>query len=153
MADDEVGERPPDGGRGGRRGGDATGGAGGGRGADGGRRDLGTYGERLVVRYLRERGMVVLDRNWRCDQGEVDIVALDGDCVVMCEVKTRRGTGFGEPVEAVVPRKVARLRRLTGSWLEAHPEHTGRPVRIDVVGVLARGRGPVEVRHVRGVGS
>ena len=161
MADDETGERPPDGGRDdargdelvGARGEDPVGGAGGGRRPDRGTRGLGTYGERLAVRYLRELGMDVVDRNWRCEQGEVDIVALDGGCVVMCEVKTRRGTGYGDPVEAVVPRKVARLRRLTGAWLAAHPEHSGRPVRIDVVGVLARASGPVEVRHVRGVGS
>ena len=56
--------------------------------------------------------MVVLDRNWRCAHGEIDIVARDGDCLVVCEVKTRRATAFGEPVEAVTRRKAARLRRL-----------------------------------------
>lgn len=169
MADDEAGERVRDVGRDVRRdvgrgvgrgdgrgdggGDDAHGGRGTVRRVEGGTRALGTYGERLAARHLRERGMEVVDRNWRCDQGEVDIVALDDGCVVMCEVKTRRGVGYGEPVEAVVPRKVARLRRLTGAWLAAHPEHRGRPVRIDVVGVLVRVSGPVEVRHLRGVGS
>src|SRR5690348_6271287 len=57
---------------------------------------LGRYGEALAVRYLREQGMEVVDRNWRCEIGEVDIVARDGDCLVICEVKTRRSSGFGE---------------------------------------------------------
>lgn len=116
-------------------------------------RTVGEYGERLARRYLEDRGHVVVDHNWRCELGEIDLVALDGDCVVVCEVKTRRGTGFGDPVEAVLPRKVARLRRLTGAWIEAHPEHAGRPLRIDVIGVLTPPSGPVEVRHIRGVGA
>ena len=64
--------------------------------------------------------MQVLDRNWRCEHGEIDLVALDGDCLVVCEVKTRRSTAFGEPVEAVTWRKAARLRRLAAAWLAAH---------------------------------
>ena len=71
-------------------------------------RTLGRYGEDLAARYLGERGMQVLDRNWRCEHGEIDLVALDGDCLVVCEVKTRRSTAFGEPVEAVTWRKAAR---------------------------------------------
>ncbi len=113
---------------------------------------LGRYGEELAARYLRERGMTLLARNWRCEHGEIDIVARDGPCLVVCEVKTRRGTAFGEPVEAVTVRKALRLRRLAWAYLREHGPHQG-PVRIDVVGVLCRrGRRPV-VRHVVGVGS
>ena len=64
-------------------------------------RGLGSYGERMAVRYLTDRGLEVLDRNWRCDLGEIDIVARDGGCLVVCEVKTRRSTTFGQPIEAV----------------------------------------------------
>lgn len=117
-----------------------------------GPRALGEYGERLACRYLEEHGYVVVERNWRCRLGEIDIVALERDELVVVEVKTRRGRGYGDPLEAVVPRKVARLRRLTGAWVEAHPEHRGRSVRIDVIGVLRAGGDRVEVRHVRGVG-
>jgi putative endonuclease len=112
---------------------------------------LGRYGEDLAARYLADRGMEVLDRNWRCEHGEIDLVALDGDCLVVCEVKTRRSTVFGEPVEAVTWRKAARLRRLASAWLA---DHDLRPagVRIDVVGILRPDAGPAALRHVRGLG-
>ena len=77
------------------------------------------------MRYLREQGMEVLDRNWRCEIGEVDIVARDGDCLVICEVKTRRTLGFGEPVEAVTFAKAMRLRQLAAAYLAGHTA-TGR---------------------------
>ena len=113
---------------------------------------LGRYGETLAARYLEDRGLAVVERNWRCEHGEIDIVALDGDVLVVCEVKTRRGTAFGDPVEAVTVGKALRLRRLAASYLSAHGGHRG-PVRVDVVGILCRpGRAP-EVRHVVGVGS
>jgi putative endonuclease len=117
-----------------------------------GRAALGRYGEDLAARYLRDRGMEVVERNWRCEHGEVDIVARDSGCLVICEVKTRRGTGFGDPVEAVTVAKALRLRRLAAAYLRAHGGHPG-PVRVDVVGVLCRRGLPPEVRHVVGVGS
>ena len=106
------------------------------------------------MRYLRERGMEVLERNWRCEHGEVDVVARDGDCLVICEVKTRRGAGFGEPVEAVTFAKAKRLRRLAAAYLAGHAEG-GRAaqVRVDVVGILCLPGRPAVVRHVVGVGS
>ena len=72
---------------------------------DGVAKAVGAYGERLAARYLLEAGMQVLDRNWRCDQGEVDIVAMDDRCLVVVEVKTRRSLAFGPPVEAVTPSR------------------------------------------------
>lgn len=113
---------------------------------------LGQYGERLATRYLRERGMEIVERNWRCAEGEIDVVARDGTCLVICEVKTRGGLGVGDPVEAVTHDKVRRLRRLAAAYLRAHPAPVPE-VRIDVIGVLAeRGRTPV-VRHVVAVQS
>ena len=94
---------------------------------------LGRYGEDVAARHLAEQGIVVLERNWRCDAGEIDIVGRDGQVLVICEVKTRSGLGYGTPLEAVTPRKVARLRRLAARWLaerEVHPS----AVRFDVVG-------------------
>ena len=111
---------------------------------------LGQYGERVAVRHLVEAGLSILDRNWRCELGEIDIVARDGDTLVVCEVKTRSGLGFGSPLEGVTPRKAARLRRLAGRWLEESPVHPS-DVRIDLVGVLRPRRGPAQVEHVRGV--
>ena len=118
-------------------------------------RGLGTYGERMAERYLTDRGLDVLDRNWRCDLGEIDIVARDGGYLVVCEVKTRRSTTFGQPIEAVDHRKLARLRRLAAAWL-AERRAAGSPVpgvagiRVDVVGVLRPRRGPCRIEHVVG---
>ena len=111
------------------------------------RAELGLHGERIAAAYLTDRGLQVLDRNWRCRDGELDIVAREGGALVFCEVKTRRAVGFGHPVEAVTPAKRRRLRLLAQRWLEAHSEHA-RDLRFDVVGVLVRGRGPAVVTHL-----
>lgn len=122
-------------------------------------RALGDYGERLACRYLRDRGLRVLERNWRCVRGEIDIVAQDGDCLVVCEVKTRRSGHYGAPFEAVTRRKLCRLRRLAALWLAADGvagEGAPRPalrgdVRIDVVSILCVPGRPPRVEHLRGV--
>ena len=108
---------------------------------------LGAHGEQLAVDFLTDEGLRVLDRNWRCRDGELDIVARDGDALVFCEVKTRRGTGFGHPVEAVGRVKQRRLRTLAQRWLAAHDEHAPQ-LRFDVVGVLVRSEGPALVTHL-----
>jgi putative endonuclease len=110
---------------------------------------VGSYGERVAVAYLIDQGMVLLDRNWRCPDGEIDAVLRDGDTLVIAEVKTRRGDRFGSPAEALVPAKVARLRRLAVRWLAQSRIHP-REVRFDVVSVLPRPRGAAEVEHLRG---
>jgi putative endonuclease len=114
------------------------------------RSTLGAYGEALATRYLRETGMTVLDRNWRCELGEIDLVLREGSALVVCEVKTRSSLAFGAPIEAVTRQKAARLRRLAARWLAEHDLHPPE-VRIDLVGVLVPSRGPVEVEHVRAV--
>jgi putative endonuclease len=113
---------------------------------------LGAHGERIAAAFLRDAGLRVLDRNWRCREGELDIVARDRDALVFCEVKTRRGTGFGHPVEAVTPAKQRRLRLLAQRWLAAHDEHAP-DLRFDVVGVLVAPTGPARVVHLRGAFS
>jgi putative endonuclease len=111
--------------------------------------ELGRHGERIAVAYLARAGLLLLDRNWRCRDGELDIVAREGAALVFCEVKTRRGTGFGHPVEAVTGAKQRRLRTLAQRWLAAHDEHAP-DLRFDVVGVLVRPSRPALVRHLRG---
>jgi putative endonuclease len=111
---------------------------------------VGRYGEDVAARHLVDAGMEVLARNWRCDLGEVDVVARDGDTLVICEVKTRCGLDYGTPLEAVTVRKMARLRRLAARWLAESGQHPPQ-VRIDVVSVLLRGRGAALVEHLRGV--
>jgi putative endonuclease len=117
----------------------------------GARQALGRYGERLAARHLVEQGMVLLDRNWRCDVGEIDLVLRDGRVLVVCEVKTRTSTAFGHPLEAVTEAKADRLRDLSVRWVA---EHAVRPdgVRIDLVGVLMQPRGRPVLEHVRGIG-
>jgi putative endonuclease len=109
---------------------------------------VGAYGERVAEAHLRGQGMVILDRNWRCPAGELDIVAREGDVLVFCEVKTRRGVGFGHPVEAVTGVKQRRLRTLAHRWLAAHDEHAPE-LRFDVVGILVRPDRPAVVTHLR----
>lgn len=112
---------------------------------------LGGYGEARAALHLSKQGMEVLDRNWRCDIGELDLVLRDGDVLVFCEVKTRTSDAFGSPLEGVSPTKLARMRRLAARWMEARGLRVPE-VRFDLVGV--RLTGPVEQRivHVRGVG-
>jgi putative endonuclease len=113
---------------------------------------VGLYGEKLAGRYLQAQGFTVLDRRWRCPHGEIDLVAVDGDCLVVCEVKTRRSVTAGSPEQAVTAAKLARLRRLTASWLSAQPMSWPR-IRIDVVAVLLPRSGPAHIEHLRGVGG
>lgn len=115
------------------------------------RQALGAYGEELAARHLSERGLVVLDRNWRCPQGEIDLVLRDGDTLVVCEVKTRSGVGYGTPHEAVTPAKLQRLRVLGARWLADHGL-TVREVRIDLVAVVRPPRGACVLEHVPGLG-
>lgn len=109
---------------------------------------VGRFGEQVAARHLQDAGLRILDRNWRCADGEIDIVAADGDTLVFCEVKTRSGLAFGDPAEAVVAAKAARLRRLALRWLAEHGLGW-RELRFDVVTVLRRADELI-VRHLRG---
>ncbi|HYN93697.1 MAG TPA: YraN family protein [Pilimelia sp.] len=110
---------------------------------------VGAHGEGLAARHLTEAGMVILDRNWRGPQGEIDIVARDGPAVVFIEVKTRRGAGYGTPADAIGAAKVRRLRRLAAQWL-ATTGVRAADVRFDVVSVRADPGGTARVEHLRG---
>jgi len=110
---------------------------------------LGRWGEDLAAQHLTAAGLEVLERNWRCREGELDVVARESDgTVVFVEVKTRSSAAFGEPSEAVSRAKAARIRTLACRWLLQHPSG-GVPLRFDVISVLRRtGAAPV-VRHLR----
>lgn len=111
---------------------------------------LGRRGEEIAARYLETQGLVVLDRNWRCSQGEIDLVALDGSELVFVEVKTRSSVAFGHPLEAITTTKLARLRRLASAWCAAHPGNHDL-IRIDAVGVIAPLGGTVDIEHLERV--
>ena len=114
------------------------------------RQAIGAYGEGRAARHLTDLGMTVLERNWRCDEGEIDIVLRDGATLVVCEVKTRTSLVAGTPHEAITDEKLARLKRLGERWaLErgVHPDG----IRIDLVAVLVPRRGAPSVEHVTGL--
>lgn len=113
-------------------------------------RAIGDHGEDLACAHLVTLGWQVLDRNWRCAAGELDVVAREGPLIVFCEVKTRRSVRYGAPVEAVGHDKARRLRRLAWAWLAAH-DVSGSDFRIDVMGVLCAPGHTPELTHLQGV--
>jgi putative endonuclease len=112
---------------------------------------LGRRGEQAAAEYLARAGFQILDRNYRCAQGELDIVAAERRILVACEVKTRSGLGYGTPAEAVTLRKLIRLRHLAVHWVQAHGLAFDS-LRVDVLGVLRTAGGEFEIDHLRGVG-
>ena len=122
--------------------------------ADGGARPhnqtLGARGEAIAAAYLEGLGCRVLDRNWRNRYGELDLVVSDHGVVVAVEVKTRSGTGYGSPLEAITALKASRLRRLLFDWVRGHAA-SGSGLRVDAVGItLGSGQSP-SIDHLRGI--
>lgn len=107
------------------------------------RHTLGQVGERVAVNHLHRLGYRILDRNWRCPSGEVDIVAHDGEAYVFVEVKARRTRAFGAPEEAVTPRKLQRLQAVAHAWLAEHLGDRPASWRIEVVAVELDQKGHV----------
>jgi putative endonuclease len=101
-----------------------------------GRRVLGAHGEAAVAAWYEAQGYEVIARNWRCREGELDLVVRNGRVFVFCEVKTRTSDAFGIPAEAVTRSKQARLRRLAARWLEDDAPVRPREIRFDVAAVL-----------------
>ncbi|MDO5068324.1 MAG: YraN family protein [Propionibacteriaceae bacterium] len=113
---------------------------------------LGRRGEDLAVQHLTAQGWTIIDRNWRCQEGELDIIAHDprSDELVFVEVKTRAGLGFGDPLDAVAWRKQRQLRRLCLLWLTEHGLRVPA-IRLDAIGVLLLPGQRPQFRHVRGI--
>jgi putative endonuclease len=112
------------------------------------RQRLGERGEEAAAAYLERNGMHVVERNWRCDAGEVDIVALDDTTLVLVEVKTRRSVRAGTPEAAVTPAKQRRYARLAAAYLQS----TGMAdvsVRFDVITLLVITEDRALLRHHR----
>lgn len=115
--------------------------------------ELGRRGEQLATEFLARTGYTILDRNWRCPLGEIDVVARDGGPagdIVFVEVKTRSSTAFGHPFEAITVPKLARLRRLAGAWCDEHPGGHRR-IRIDAIAVIAPAGGAAVLDHLKRV--
>ena len=96
---------------------------------------LGGFGEKLAAAHYRAHGYAVLERNWRCRAGEIDLICARGTTLVVCEVKARTGSAHGHPLEAVTAPKQRRLRRLAAAYLRQQGRRWPE-VRFDVVSVL-----------------
>lgn len=113
---------------------------------------LGRHGEDAAARLLVSEGFALVSRNWRCAAGELDIVAVDGDQLVVVEVKTRSSELYGHPLEAVDHRKLRRLLRLAAAWSAEHPDHArGRRLRVDAIAVTGRSPDTFVLEHLRDV--
>jgi putative endonuclease len=116
--------------------------------------ELGRYGEQVAAQYLTAAGLEVLGRNWRCPAGEIDLIAREGEVLVICEVKTRRDDTYGGPFSAITTSKLQRLRRLAAAWLAADDGvEAARPreIRVDVIGVWVPWGSSPRLEHLRGV--
>ncbi|MFW5972686.1 MAG: YraN family protein [Bacteroidota bacterium] len=117
--------------------------------------DTGRYGEDLAAQFLENRGMRVMERNYRFERAEVDLICFEpateyarGGELVFVEVKTRRGTAFGRPEEAISEAKQRNMARAAEAWLHER-RMDGSPCRFDVVGVVLTSNGRHTIEHFR----
>ncbi len=113
-----------------------------------GQQELGRRGEDAAAAYLERAGLTVVDRNWRCKSGEVDLVALDGSEIVFVEVKTRKTTATGQPEEAVTPTKQRRYRRIAQAYVQ-EAGLSDVDARFDVISLLVVADDRALLRHHR----
>lgn len=110
---------------------------------------VGRSGEDIAAAYLEQLGYDIVERNWRCHAGEVDIIARDRSHIVVVEVKTRSSLLYGHPFEALTPAKIARLYRLAVLWCVEH-RWRGR-FRVDAISVLLDRNAPPTIEHLEEV--
>lgn len=119
------------------------------------KKQIGVSGEDLACAELERQGMHILERNWRCQLGEIDIVAAEdgptGLILVFCEVKCRSGLGFGHPLEAITYTKMRTLRQLAAVWMREH-RVKAPSIRLDAIGVVLQPGFEPTLKHVRAVG-
>ena len=112
--------------------------------------ELGRQGEDWAADFLVHGGYEVIERNWRCADGEIDLIVQCGGEVVFVEVKTRSSLNYGHPFEAITPAKLGRLRRLAGAWCEQSDEWPTR-IRIDVIAIVSVTGAEPAIEHLIGV--
>lgn len=117
------------------------------------KQQLGTRGEDLAAELLTGKGLTIVERNWRCRWGEIDLIATGtagaDPLIVFCEVKCRTGLGYGAPLESITFAKLTRLRRLAAAWLAEHQVHG--QIRLDAIGVVLRRGAAPQLTHVEGI--
>ncbi len=111
------------------------------------RKRLGDWGEEQAANYLKSKGLVILERKYRCKIGEMDLVAFDGEYLVFIEVKTRTSNAYGFPVEAVGKKKQNKYIQMASIYAKEKGLH-GRPFRFDIVEVMAGRQGQGTINHI-----
>jgi len=114
------------------------------------RQETGHQGEQIALAFLIGLGYRLIERNWRCRSGEIDLIVTDGPVLVFVEVKARNGGGFGLPQEAVGPAKQARIRRLAQYYLQVRARDD-EECRFDVVAITHPGDDRPRIEHLKGV--
>ena len=109
---------------------------------------IGGQGEDLAVAFLARKGYTIVERNYRCKGGEVDLVARDGKTVVFVEVKTRRSLSYGVPQLAVNHFKQRQIMKASLTWLSSHRSHDA-PARFDVVAITLQNSGEAIIDHIQ----
>jgi putative endonuclease len=109
-------------------------------------KSFGQHGEQLAVNYLKQRSYSIVTTNWRCKQGEIDIIASRGDTLVFVEVRTRHAASSEPAFESITPRKRAKLIALAHTYLAAYPANTS-PWRIDVIAIGISRSGVPIIEH------
>lgn len=111
---------------------------------------LGEWGEEMAKRHLQQQGYVILDSDWKSGHRDIDIVAMDGDEVVLVEVKTRSNDHFSEPLDAVNYRKMMNLRRAFNHYIKYH--RVNNAVRFDIIGIIGSPEeGTPRIEHYKDV--
>jgi putative endonuclease len=108
---------------------------------------LGIKGENLAVKFLKEKGYRIIERNYKTPIGEIDIIAQDGNTIVFIEVKTRTDEFFGQPFEAVNKKKRRKLKNVALLYLKRHVREFS--VRFDVLSIFYRENGKSEINHIK----
>jgi putative endonuclease len=111
-------------------------------------KELGRRGEEEAARFLESRGWTILGRNVRVGRREVDLIVARHHVLVFVEVKSRSGESFGDPLEAITPKKRREIARAAAGWLREHSPSGAREIRFDAVGVTWPRRGPPRIRHI-----
>lgn len=111
------------------------------------RKKIGNWGEQQACEYLENKGFKILDKNYRCRLGEIDLIALDGDCLVFIEVKTRTSVSYGFPAESIGKRKQNKYIKMASIYAKGKGIY-GASFRFDVVEVMIKGPGSWEINHI-----
>jgi putative endonuclease len=112
--------------------------------------DLGRRGEAVAAMWFEQHGYTVIERNWRCRAGELDLVLQHGETTVFAEVKTRTSVAYGHPFEAITPQKTRRLRQLAAEWCRQNEPGAGG-IRLDAVAVVDAWSAAPQIEHLSGI--